>query len=156
MQWIRCLLSHAALSLSGDHGLRMGRGCVASRSSLLHCTRVAYVQAQVRLYNRAASPLEILQIWHDNWFLISILEVYEGVCFFPDGINLESLKCNVWTWILDWVDWLNHVVYRVVFHSSSCIFVLWCSPHSSFTSHRMLTWFSCWHGTPVTNIPYLV
>lgn len=32
-------LSHAALSLSGDHGLRAGRGCVSSRSFLLHCTR---------------------------------------------------------------------------------------------------------------------
>lgn len=37
-------LSHAALSLSGDHGLRMGRGCVSSRSSLPHCTRFAYIQ----------------------------------------------------------------------------------------------------------------
>lgn len=35
-------LSHAALSLSGDHGLRAGRGRVSSRSSLLHRTHFAY------------------------------------------------------------------------------------------------------------------
>lgn len=34
-------LSHAALSLSVDHGLRMGRGRASSRSSLLHCTHFA-------------------------------------------------------------------------------------------------------------------
>lgn len=34
-------LSHAALSLSGECGLRVGRGCVSSRSSLPHCTHFA-------------------------------------------------------------------------------------------------------------------
>lgn len=36
-------LSHAAVSLSEDHRLRVGRGRVSSRSSLLCCTRFAYV-----------------------------------------------------------------------------------------------------------------
>lgn len=57
-------LSHAALSLSGDHGLRAGRGLVSSRSSLPHCTRFAYVCAILSECQHVHCKNH--PIWHSN------------------------------------------------------------------------------------------
>ena len=55
-------LSHAALSLSGDHRLRVGRGRDSSRSSLLHRTRFAYACVSECWH----VPCKKCSVGHDN------------------------------------------------------------------------------------------
>ncbi len=117
-------LSHAALSLSGDHVLRAGRGRVSSRSSLLRRTRFAYVCVCTCAF--------VNECWHahcrknaqfgmiiDSVLILEICESQKKICLSWIQFKLQNnlfFIGGIWL-ILCFMTTFKNVFEKFLFHS---------------------------------------